>query len=509
MLVAAPPSSSEASSGLSFEGAAPLVAFLDEMGAGKISHSGRTFLAHLIGVARILERWGASTAACKAGLFHSIYGTAYFKGAVLSLGDRPRIMTLLGEDAERLAFVFCAFDRGSLFRSLARGAPFSVELLAGGALSITDREARDLVRVVWANAIEQAPHQRMRAEDLERSRRGIELSAPLLPAAALRELRAFYTNPPRSPGDPMSTMPTPGLRALFNVDDPAAILEKSWPNHSFVATGPVERLAGLVDYDLDALIKMKKHHTQAFFRSLDGASSQISVAPGQEKQLYDAGFTLYFHGLSAPRIASWVDAIDDELGLVHGVTRVSAFASRRGSGLKAHYDMNDNFVCQARGVKRWRIAANTHVKNPTAGYTVGAKTLPVHAVEAPGGMPTELPTPFETVELTPGTVVFMPRGMWHDTQTLEHESLHFNIQSGLAMWKDAVEYLLTRTSLLHAEELREPIMNMFDGNVLRAGVGEELKAKVRAALETFLESDFEIDRPAFFKYVMSRRPKAN
>ena len=496
-------------SGLSFEGAEGLVAFLEEMGAARIRHSARTFLDHLVGTARLLEKWGASPDACKAGLFHSIYGTEYFKGAVLTYDDRPRIRALLGDAAERLAYAFCAFERASLYRAIAKGAPYAVELRGGGMFAVSNDELAGLARIVWANAVEQAPHARLTADDKARSRRAIDICAPYLSEAARHDLAAFYGASHLSPG--ASTMPasTPGLSALFNTDDPKGLLAKHWPNEHMIARGPVERLAGLVDYDLDALIKMKKHHTVAFFRTLDGASSSVTVAPGQEKQLYDAGFTLYFHGLAAPRIAQWVDAIDAELGLVHGVTRVSAFASRRGSGLKAHYDMNDNFVCQARGVKRWRVATNTHVKNPTAGYTVGAKILPVHQVEAPNGMPTELPTPFETIELNPGTVVFMPRGMWHDTETLEHESLHFNIQSGLAMWKDAIEYILMKTSLLHAEELREPIMQMFDGDQLRAGVGEEIKERVRAAVELLLESEVAINRPAFHKFVMSRRPKAN
>ncbi len=492
---------------LAFEGAADLVAFLEEMGASRIRHSARTFLDHLVGVARILERWGASVSATKAGLFHSIYGTEYFKGAVLTFADRPKIRALVGDDAERLAYVFCAFDRSSLYRALTRGAPYAVDLVAGGTLDVTPSEVADLARIVWANALEQAPHTRVTDEAKDRSRRAIDACAPFLSDVARRDLAAFYG--PSLPASPGASIKAPGLSTLFNVDDAKELLAKHWPNGSFVARGPVERLAGLVDYDLDALIKMKKHHTQAFFRTLDGASSQVNVAPGQERSLYDAGFTLYFHGLATPRIASWVDAIDAELGLVHGVTRVSAFASRRGSGLKAHYDMNDNFVCQARGVKRWRVAPNTHVKNPTAGYTVGAKILPVHQIEAPNGMPTELPTPFETLELTPGTVAFMPRGMWHDTETLEQESLHFNIQSGLAMWKDAIEYVLTKTSLLHEEELREPIMEMFEGDRLRPGVAEELKTRVRAALELFLESDFDIHRPSFHKFVMGRRPKNN
>ena len=62
--------------------------------------------------------------------------------------------------------------------------------------------------------------------------------------------------------------------------------------------------------------------------------------------------------------------------------RISAFASKRGHGLKAHYDQNDNFVCQARGSKRWRIAKNVHVVNPTVGYTVGEKPTPPNVAEA-------------------------------------------------------------------------------------------------------------------------------
>ena len=492
--------------GLSFDGATELVTFLEDMGAGRIRHSARTFLDHLVGVAKLLERWGASASATKAGLFHSIYGTEYFKGAVLSFDDRPKIRALLGDDAERLAYVFCAFDRSSLYRALARGEPYTVDLVGGGELAVTKGELADLARIVWANALEQAPHAHVTGEAKAQSRRSIEACEAFLSDRARQDLAAFYGSADVPAATPK---PTPGLAALFNVDDPKDLLAKYWPNTSFLVRGPVERLAGLVDYDLDALIKMKKHHTQAFFRTLDGASSQIWVAPGQERTLYEAGFTIYFHGLDAPGIVSWVDAINEELGLVHGVTRVAAFASRRGSGLKAHYDRNDNFVCQARGTKRWRVARNTHVKNPTTGYTVGAKLLPVHEIEAPNGMPTELPVPFETIELVPGTVAFMPRGVWHDTETMEEESLHFNIQSGLAMWKDALEYLITKTTVLNREELREPIMEMFDGQQLRPGVADELKSKIRTALEVLLASDLNIERSAFFKFVMGSRPKNN
>lgn len=304
-------------------------------------------------------------------------------------------------------------------------------------------------------------------------------------------------------------MSLPGLRSLLNTDNLDEFLTKYWPDSYFMAKGPVERLAGLVDHDLDALIKMDKRYTRAFFRNVDGQSSSVYVNAGQEKALYDAGFTIYFHNLSSPALTSWIDAIDNELGLVCGVTRVSAFASRKGPGLKPHYDMNDNFVCQAKGHKRWKVWPNTRVINPTAGYTLGAKQLAVHSLEAPEGLPTKMPEEYETLDFTPGTVVFMPRGIWHDTETVEEESLHFNIQSGLAMWKDAIEFLMTRKQNLLRADLREPIRLMFEGQKLRPEVAEEIKKKLVSLVDEMVNGDIEIDRTAFRAFVRARRPQNN
>jgi ribosomal protein L16 Arg81 hydroxylase len=303
-------------------------------------------------------------------------------------------------------------------------------------------------------------------------------------------------------------MSEPGLRSLLNLDTSAeAFLATYWPEQMYIAKGPVERLAGLVDYDFDALVRMKKHHTKAFFRGVDGTSQSIVIEPGQEKPLYDAGFTIYFHNLSSPKIAQWVSTLDGELGLVRGHTRVASFASRRGLGLKPHYDQNDNFVCQAKGTKRWRIWPNTSVKHPTVGYTVGGKMTPTHEVEAPEGFPKEMGPHPQVVDMVEGTVMYMPRGMWHDTETVESESLHFNIQSGMAMWKDAIEYVLTRTSALHREDLRAPIVGLFDGDQTREGFADELKAKLRAAVDEICDSEIVLHAQPFYKFIASRRPR--
>ena len=203
---------------------------------------------------------------------------------------------------------------------------------------------------------------------------------------------------------------------------------------------------------------------------------------------------------------AWINAITDELGLVPGATRISAFASKRGHGLKAHYDQNDNFVCQARGSKRWRIARNAHVVNPTVGYTVGEKPTPANMAEAPNGFPSELPTPFEVVDLTPGTVMFMPNGMWHDTETTGDASLHFNIQTGVATWKDVVEYVIMEGSLLHGiEGLRTRLSSVATRSELDAQFKEELKVKLAVVCERLLAGEIDVHRDGLYRYVAKRR----
>ena len=81
--------------------------FLESIGCGETMHSGRTLLEHLIGVYKVLDEGFAPLHVCDAGLFHSVYGTAYFKPKTISLDKRDIVKEIIGKDAENLAFMFC------------------------------------------------------------------------------------------------------------------------------------------------------------------------------------------------------------------------------------------------------------------------------------------------------------------------------------------------------------------------------------------------------------------
>lgn len=88
--------------------------FLTELGAKEVEHSGRTLYDHLKGTHDILQQWKSPAEVCLAGLFHSIYGTEYFKHASLPLDRRHVLQELIGAKAEELAYQFCTTPRAEL-----------------------------------------------------------------------------------------------------------------------------------------------------------------------------------------------------------------------------------------------------------------------------------------------------------------------------------------------------------------------------------------------------------
>ena len=65
--------------------------FLVELGIEKVPHSQKTYLAHLVNVWRLMESEGCTEEVCRAGMFHSIYGTEAFQGFKLELESRAQV----------------------------------------------------------------------------------------------------------------------------------------------------------------------------------------------------------------------------------------------------------------------------------------------------------------------------------------------------------------------------------------------------------------------------------
>ena len=81
------------------------VEFLKNLGCGDVGHKNQTLLDHLLGVHKLLKSWDVSEYVQDAGLFHSVYGTTYFKPRMLT--NRKVIQGIIGFQAEVLSYIYC------------------------------------------------------------------------------------------------------------------------------------------------------------------------------------------------------------------------------------------------------------------------------------------------------------------------------------------------------------------------------------------------------------------
>lgn len=137
--------------------------FLRDFGVEDVPHTQKTYLGHLIAVQRVMESRGCSQDVCRAGMFHSIYGTERFQGFKLPLERRDELRTLIGERPERLAYWNCAMDRVSFDRALEQGTePFQIiDRITGDTITMSRSDFDDLCRVHLFDWLEQAPRSSM------------------------------------------------------------------------------------------------------------------------------------------------------------------------------------------------------------------------------------------------------------------------------------------------------------------------------------------------------------
>jgi hypothetical protein len=139
-----------------------LTDFLVGMGVEQVPHTHKSYLAHLIAVYRILQEHGCPEDVCRAGMFHSIYGTERFQGFTLPLQRRGEVRALIGERAERLAYLNCAMQRSSFDRALEQSAPpyRILDRITGEEVELSAEDFEDLGQVHLFDWLEQVPRSR-------------------------------------------------------------------------------------------------------------------------------------------------------------------------------------------------------------------------------------------------------------------------------------------------------------------------------------------------------------
>ena len=85
-----------------------LVDYFHSLATEDVTHTDGTYMGHCFSVYRDMKKWGFDEDLARAGLFHSIYGTELFDRFKLDVEKRSEIRDLIGERAERLAYINCS-----------------------------------------------------------------------------------------------------------------------------------------------------------------------------------------------------------------------------------------------------------------------------------------------------------------------------------------------------------------------------------------------------------------
>ena len=282
----------------------------------------------------------------------------------------------------------------------------------------------------------------------------------------------------------------PGLAALIYPQTPADFFAQLEKNVPIVVHHPKEALTALRSLEflasLENLLNMWPHSIQAHLPDLRDESSSIDTNPKDAKKLFKNGMGLLFneaHRIS-PLLQTWLQRIRTDLGIsTQTYSRCLIYVTPDGKGTAPHFDQNINFVLQIHGTKIWKLAANEHLANPLTRHTMGTQPDAEMAGYLAGYLNEELPTTMpksaQTIELKPGSLLFVPRGYWHSTEA-KGEALALNFTFTAPTWIDLFTTAL-RSRLSLSPEWRETASGVCDP--IRRGTAESYLETLLAGLK--------------------------
>ena len=222
-------------------------------------------------------------------------------------------------------------------------------------------------------------------------------------------------------------------------------LAASWPNKLAVVHGPLERFGALSSLPelahVTRMLDVFKDPVTVIMPDERDESSAVKVDARAALKLYQNGMALMFSSVDAfvPEVNHWLQALRRELGLPSAThARALVYAASTGAGNWPHYDANANIVVQLQGTKRWTLAANTHVVDPTDRWTMSSGHVPSELTGPESVVPREMPAGAQVIDLLPGSVMMVPRGYWHSTEVASEETLALNFTYSQPTWAEVI-----------------------------------------------------------------------
>jgi ribosomal protein L16 Arg81 hydroxylase len=266
------------------------------------------------------------------------------------------------------------------------------------------------------------------------------------------------------------------LKALLGAESLGEFLSDYWPGRLFVARGDLQRLPpALLHEELNHFDSLSRRYKGVVSFFGDAKSAHMVPVEGVEAGApYRCGLSVYLTDVGPyfPEVHRMVRDLERELGVNEGCARAGVFASPPGGGISCHYDSVDVISVQLRGTKKFDVAPVAGLRNPSGfQFVPGSRPIDDLYPQAGEGFPDWETTEFQTVEMTPGTVLYMPRGHWHRTES-QDDSIAVSIGIEAPSAAECVLEQL-RLLLLQDPEWRTPLYGAWGAGSMRAAAIEK------------------------------------
>ncbi|OUR96937.1 hypothetical protein A9Q84_11415 [Halobacteriovorax marinus] len=209
---------------------------------------------------------------------------------------------------------------------------------------------------------------------------------------------------------------------------------------------------------LDELLNIWPREIDVHLPDAQDEISSIKTTSTEAKQFHNNKMALLFNdaNLQSSILTEWLETLRIEMGfssMTH--SRCLIYSTPKDGGTAAHFDQNVNIVLQVHGEKKWWIAPNKSIENPLTRHTAGLECDPELESYAMEAFPDSMPSDAEEFTLTPGSLLFVPRGAWHKTHANE-DSLALNFTYSVPAWIDMLSAAI-RGRLIQSTQWRASV----------------------------------------------------
>jgi hypothetical protein len=285
------------------------------------------------------------------------------------------------------------------------------------------------------------------------------------------------------------------LEALIAPQSLEEFFSRYWPDHYYATHGDLVRLPQFFQApDLKNFQALSaKYRGRVSFGSGPHGSRTLNIDRVSPATLFEMGLSVYLPDIASaiPGAAAFLKQLEQELGVNDGCARIGAFASPKDDGISCHFDAEEVFSVQLQGSKRFHVAPVREVAYPSGmQWGPGIDAYDDMYPQMAQGFPDLGKAEFATIEMKPGSVLFMPRGTWHRTEASENS---FSV-SIILRPPTAAECVLEqlRLMLLQDTAWRRPLYGAWGEGSMRAAAlanADKLLSELPHALRALSAQD--------------------